>query len=115
MICAAMHASPLTTADTAMPLTLKTAVAVRCLSALDTKNFCNFVLFIHRFLPDDTVPEEFIYPVSRKILLGIAVLAVIVSSLSADTFPSSGPVVLGKRGTSSQGAGGCTEESAGGG
>lgn len=53
------------------------------------------------------------YPVSLKILLGTAVLAVIVPSLSADTFPASGPVVSWQKGTSSQGRGGCTEESAG--
>ena len=36
------------------------------------------------------------YPVSFRILLGTAVLAVIVPSLSADIFPGSGPVVSGK-------------------
>ena len=36
------------------------------------------------------------YPVSFRILLGTAVLAVIVPSLSADVFPASGPVVSGK-------------------
>jgi hypothetical protein len=48
------------------------------------------------FLEYDTVPEAFMYPVSFKILLGTAVLAVIVPPLSADTFPASGPVVSGK-------------------
>ena len=37
------------------------------------------------------------YPVRLKILLGTIVLAVAVSSIVADTFPSSGPVVSGKR------------------
>ena len=37
------------------------------------------------------------YPVSLKILLGTIVLAVAVPSIVADTFPSSGPVVSGKR------------------
>ena len=42
-----------------------------------------------------TVPEAFIYPVSLKILLGTAVLAVAVPSIIADTFPVSGPIVSG--------------------
>jgi hypothetical protein len=42
-------------------------------------------------------PEAFIDPVSLKILLGTAVLAVIVPSTIADTFPVSGPVVSGKK------------------
>jgi hypothetical protein len=48
------------------------------------------------FLAYDTAPEAFIYPVSLKILLGTAVFAVIVPSLSADIFPESGLVVPGK-------------------
>ena len=36
------------------------------------------------------------YPVGLKILLGTVVLAVIGPSLSADTFPASGPMVSGK-------------------
>jgi len=43
-----------------------------------------------------TIPEAFIYPVSRKILLGLAVFALIVASVAADIFPVSGPVVSGK-------------------
>jgi hypothetical protein len=42
-----------------------------------------------------TVPEAFIYPVSLKILLGTVALAVGVPSITADTFPVSGPVVSG--------------------
>ena len=37
------------------------------------------------------------YPVNLKILLGTIVFAVAVSSVVADTFPVSGPVVSGKR------------------
>src|SRR5205814_9710916 len=37
-------------------------------------------------------PEEFIYPVARKILLAAAVFALIVPSTIADNFPASGPV-----------------------
>jgi hypothetical protein len=48
------------------------------------------------FLAYDTVSEAFIYPVSLKTLLGTTVLAVIVPSLSADIFPTSGPVISGK-------------------
>jgi len=44
----------------------------------------------------DRVPEEFIYPVNRRILLGTAVFALIVPSTIADTFPASGPLVSGK-------------------
>jgi hypothetical protein len=44
----------------------------------------------------DRVPEEFIYPVTRKILIATAVLALITPSTIADTFPVSGPVVSGK-------------------
>jgi hypothetical protein len=48
------------------------------------------------FLAYDTVPEAFIYPVSRKILLSTALLALIVPSTIADNFPASGPLVSGK-------------------
>jgi hypothetical protein len=44
----------------------------------------------------DKVPEELIYPVTRKILIATAVLALIIPSTIADTFPVSGPVVSGK-------------------
>ena len=44
-----------------------------------------------------TLPEEFIYPVTLKILLGATVFALIVPLLIADPFPASGPVVSGKR------------------
>ena len=40
----------------------------------------------------ERVPEEFIYPVARKILLAAAVFALIVPSTIADNFPASGPV-----------------------
>ncbi|TMP96732.1 MAG: hypothetical protein E6L07_04350 [Verrucomicrobia bacterium] len=40
----------------------------------------------------DRVPEEFIYPVTRKILIATAVFALIVPSTIADNFPASGPV-----------------------
>src|SRR5438128_5697308 len=40
--------------------------------------------------------RNFINPVSRQILLGIAVLGLIVPSASADPFPDAGPVVSGK-------------------
>jgi hypothetical protein len=49
------------------------------------------------FLAYHTVPEEFIYPVRPKILLGAMVFALIVPSTIADTFPVSGPVVSGKK------------------
>jgi len=47
------------------------------------------------FLLYNTVSEEFINPVSRQVLLGIAVLALMVASASADLFPASGPTVSG--------------------
>ena len=53
----------------------------------------NFFLFIRRILLYKTAPEEFI---SRHILLSVAVLALIVSSASADLFPAKGPVTSGK-------------------
>src|SRR5437667_12890010 len=43
-----------------------------------------------------TVPEEFIHPVIPRILLGVAVFALSVSSINADLFPVSGPLVSGK-------------------
>jgi len=43
-----------------------------------------------------TVPEEFIYPVTRKILIATAIFALIVPATIADNFPASGPVVSGK-------------------
>jgi len=43
-----------------------------------------------------TVPEEFIHPVIPRILLGVAVFALSVSSINADLFPMSGPLVSGK-------------------
>jgi hypothetical protein len=49
------------------------------------------------FLAYDTVPEELIYPAIARILLGTAVFALIVPSTIADMFPTSGPVVSGKR------------------
>jgi hypothetical protein len=45
----------------------------------------------------ERVPEAFICPASRRILLGTALVALIVPSTIADTFPVSGPVVSGKR------------------
>jgi hypothetical protein len=48
------------------------------------------------FLLYKTAPEEFINPVTRQVLLGTAVLALIVPPVSADIFPASGPVVSGK-------------------
>jgi hypothetical protein len=48
------------------------------------------------FLAYDTAPKALMYSVSRKILLGTVVLAVMGPSLSADIFPASGPVVSGK-------------------
>jgi hypothetical protein len=48
------------------------------------------------FLAYDRVPEEFIYPVNRRILLGTAVFALIVPSTIAVNFPASGPLVSGK-------------------
>jgi hypothetical protein len=45
----------------------------------------------------DTVSEEFIHPVDRKILMGAAVFALIVPSTIADLFPVSGPVIRGKK------------------
>jgi NlpC/P60 family len=41
-------------------------------------------------------PEELIYPVHRKLILGAAILALIVPATLADLFPDSGPVVSGK-------------------
>jgi hypothetical protein len=47
------------------------------------------------FLAYDTIPEEFICPVSYRILLGIAVFAWVAPPVIADLFPTSGPVVSG--------------------
>jgi hypothetical protein len=71
---------------------------VRCLSASDYKlhKFLNFFFPTAAFLRYKTAPEEFINPVSRQVPLCIAILAMIVSPASADLFPESGPVVLGK-------------------
>jgi hypothetical protein len=59
------------------------------------KNFCNFFFSTATFVLYKTDPEECIDPVSRQILLAIAVLALIVPAASADLFPDSGPVVSG--------------------
>jgi len=48
------------------------------------------------FLVYEAVPEEFIYSVNRKILLGASVFALIIPSAIADVFPASGPVIGGK-------------------
>jgi NlpC/P60 family len=48
------------------------------------------------FLLYKTVPEEFIYPVKRRILLTLVISGLILPLASADLFPSSGPVVSGK-------------------
>jgi len=56
----------------------------------------NFFLSSAAFLLYKTASEAFIDSVSRQILLGIAVLAVTVPSISADLFPDSGPVVSAK-------------------
>ena len=56
-----------------------------------------FFLFIRHFPYVKTNPEELIYPVDRKILLGAALFALIVPSTIADLFPLSGPVVRGKK------------------
>ncbi|PYJ29621.1 MAG: hypothetical protein DME90_04870 [Verrucomicrobia bacterium] len=61
----------------------------------NSEKFLNFFLFNHRFPSYKTAPEEFIHPVRRQILLGIAVLAWIVTAASADLFPDSGPVTSG--------------------
>jgi hypothetical protein len=53
------------------------------------------LLFICRSPSYKTAPEEFINPVGH-VLFGIAFLALIVTSASADLFPTSGPVVSGK-------------------
>jgi hypothetical protein len=45
------------------------------------------------FLLYKTGPEEFIRPVHRQILFGIAVSALIVPLASADLFPDPGPVL----------------------
>jgi hypothetical protein len=54
-----------------------------------------------RFLVYEAAPEEFIYSVNRKILLGASVFALIVPSAVpsaiADVFPASGPVIGGKK------------------
>jgi hypothetical protein len=60
-----------------------------------TQNFGNFSFHLSASFIQDS-PEEFIDPVSRHVLLGIAVLAFIVPPVSADLFPASGPVVSGK-------------------
>ena len=69
----------------------------RRLSADSTnKDSCDFVLSLVDFLAYVTVPEELIYPVNPKVLLGLTVFALIVASVAADIFPVSGPVVSGK-------------------
>ena len=62
------------------------------------QKFPNFFLSSAAFLLYKTAPEEFINPVSRQILLGIAVLALIVPPASGDPFPDAGPVVSGNMG-----------------
>jgi hypothetical protein len=43
------------------------------------------------------LPEELIYPVHAKIPLGAGLLALIVPSAIASSFPDSGPVIHGKK------------------
>src|SRR5438093_9829143 len=56
----------------------------------------HFFPFIRHFPYVKTDPEEFIYPVKRRILLTLVISGLILPSASADLFPSSGPVVSGK-------------------
>jgi hypothetical protein len=57
---------------------------------------CKFFFSSVRFLLYETAPEAFIYPVSAKILVGAAIVALIVRTAIADTFPNSGPVIHSK-------------------
>jgi hypothetical protein len=59
------------------------------------QKFLNFFFSTERLVLYNTAPEEFIHPVNRHILLGIAVLSLTVPSASAGVFPDSGPVVSG--------------------
>jgi hypothetical protein len=61
----------------------------------EPEKFRNFFFPTAAFLLYKTAPEESIDSVSRQILLGIAVLAMIVPPASADLFPDSGPVISG--------------------
>jgi hypothetical protein len=45
----------------------------------------------------ETAPEELIYPVNAKILVGAAVFALIIPSTLAYPFPFSGPIIGGKK------------------
>ncbi len=87
---------PLAGADRSVTPSLETIRQFRQdQSAKHKRDSHDFVLSIRRFLAYDTVPEALIYPVSLKILLGTATVAVVVPSIIADTFPVSGPIVSG--------------------
>ena len=54
-----------------------------------------FFFSSEHFFGYDRVPEEFICPVNRRIVLGTAIFVLIVPAILADLFPFSGPVVSG--------------------
>ena len=62
---------------------------------LPCKILLKFFFSSEHFFGYDRVPEEFICPLARKIILGTAVFALIVPATIADLFPLSGPVVSG--------------------
>ena len=65
------------------------------------------------FLAYDTVPEAFMYPVNRKILLGTIVFAWLFHPLSPTLFLRQDRLYQAKGHVFTRGAGGCAEESAG--
>src|SRR5262245_44289712 len=70
-----------------------------CLIVLEGRlstNTQTFFFSSRGFFFDKTDPEEFIYPVNRQILTATAAFAFIVSSASADLFPTKGPITSGK-------------------
>src|SRR4029450_1657724 len=57
----------------------------------------NFFFSSVCFFIYEIAPEEFIYPVDRRVLLGAGLFALIVGSQIADSFPASGPVIRSKK------------------
>jgi hypothetical protein len=76
--------------------TLRCSQRTRRRRSRPLQKFLIFFFSSAAFVLYKTAPEEFINPVSRQVLLGIAALAFMVASASADLFPASGPVVSGK-------------------
>jgi hypothetical protein len=61
------------------------------------KEICNFFLFIGWLFDLKESPGGIYLPVHAKIFLGAGLLALIVPSAIANSFPDSGPVIHGKK------------------